>query len=112
MMSRQPCATNPSTRNLSPLFLFPGAIFVAKPAARRPRQVPAHPGAGLTSGKDDRTESMARQSDDSGFARPETPASGRDDRNERIGNFLRDAYSDVLSEQVPDAFAELLRKLS
>lgn len=34
-----------------------------------------------------------------------------DERGSRIGDVLRRAYDDALAEPVPDAFADLLRKL-
>lgn len=34
-----------------------------------------------------------------------------EDRRARVGQLLRKAYDDALAEEVPDSFADLLRKL-
>ena len=46
-------------------------------------------------------------------SKPETTGGHQpDDRHTRVGDVLRRAYDDALSEPVPDVFAELLRKLT
>jgi len=54
---------------------------------------------------------MARQTDNDGSDATRDPKPARSDRGSQVGDILRDAYADVLSEPIPDSFAELLRKL-
>ena len=56
---------------------------------------------------------MARGPASSRRSKPETTGGHQpDDRHTRVGDVLRRAYDDALSEPVPDVFAELLRKLT
>jgi Anti-sigma factor NepR len=97
-MSRQPCVTNPATRNLRLHFLFPLPDAPPKPAADLHSSTKAN---------------MARSPAPPDRERPDRtdrePAS--EGRRSRIGDVLRRAYDDALAEPVPDAFADLLRKL-